>query len=191
MRLEFAVPLFQFFVGHHRIDRRTLETAVSQDIHHISGAATLVDDAVTHVVPETVGIQVRQLGLAGVGAENLGHPADLHAFTGMVTGRADKERIQVFEGAVISRANGGNRATFTVRKISYGVGVERIFPLHSPRIDKIEVVARGRVRRAKLYYLRELSGKAARIKGTRVQATTKSRAAASAPAPEEQPGEQA
>src|SRR6266446_8776678 len=84
----------------------------------------------------------------------------------------DKERIQVFEGAVISRANGGNRATFTVRKISYGVGVERIFPLHSPRIDKIEVVIRGRVRRAKLYYLRELSGKAARIKGTRVRATT-------------------
>jgi large subunit ribosomal protein L19 len=81
----------------------------------------------------------------------------------------DKERIQVFEGAVISRANGGNRATFTVRKISYGVGVERIFPLHSPRIDKIEVVTRGKVRRAKLYYLRELSGKAARIKGTRVQ----------------------
>jgi len=84
----------------------------------------------------------------------------------------DKERIQVFEGAVIGRANGGNRATFTVRKISYGVGVERIFPLHSPRIDKIEVVSHGRVRRAKLYYLRELSGKAARIKGTRVRLTT-------------------
>lgn len=81
----------------------------------------------------------------------------------------DKERIQVFEGVVISRANDGNRATFTVRKISYGVGVERIFPLHSPRIDKIEVVTRGKVRRAKLYYLRELSGKAARIKGERVQ----------------------
>jgi len=99
----------------------------------------------------------------------------------------DKERIQVFEGAVISRANGGNRATFTVRKISYGVGVERIFPLHSPRIDKIEVVTRGRVRRAKLYYLRELSGKAARIKGTRVQITARSRASASTPTPEEQP----
>ena len=82
----------------------------------------------------------------------------------------DKERIQVFEGVVISRANGGNRATFTVRKISYGLGVERIFPLHSPRIDKITVVSRGRVRRAKLYYLRELSGKAARIKGVRGQA---------------------
>jgi large subunit ribosomal protein L19 len=80
----------------------------------------------------------------------------------------DKERIQVFEGVVISRANGGNRASFTVRKISYGVGVERIFPLHSPRIDKIEVLTRGKVRRAKLYYLRELSGKAARIKGERV-----------------------
>ena len=81
----------------------------------------------------------------------------------------DKERIQVFEGVVLSRANSGNRATFTVRKISYGVGVERIFPLHSPRVDRIEVVSRGRVRRAKLYYLRELSGKAARIKGVRVQ----------------------
>lgn len=81
----------------------------------------------------------------------------------------DKERIQVFEGVVISRANGRNRATFTVRKISYGVGVERIFPLHSPRIEKIEVVYRGRVRRAKLYYLRNLSGKAARIKGVRQQ----------------------
>jgi large subunit ribosomal protein L19 len=84
----------------------------------------------------------------------------------------DKERIQVFEGVVISRANSGNRASFTVRKISYGVGVERVFPLHSPRIDKIEVVTRGRVRRAKLYYLRSLSGKAARIKGERVVTPT-------------------
>jgi len=84
----------------------------------------------------------------------------------------DKERVQVFEGVVISRANGSNRSTFTVRKISYGVGVERIFPIHSPRIDKIEVSSRGRVRRAKLYYLRELSGKAARIKGARTQAPT-------------------
>lgn len=94
----------------------------------------------------------------------------------------DKERIQVFEGAVISRANGVNRATFTVRKVSYGVGVERIFPLHSPRIDKIEVVTRGKVRRAKLYYLRELSGKAARIKGERVQVATGGKAAAAAAA---------
>ncbi|MBI3248125.1 MAG: 50S ribosomal protein L19 [Deltaproteobacteria bacterium] len=98
----------------------------------------------------------------------------------------DKERIQVFEGVVISRANGvGNRATFTVRKVSYGVGVERIFPVHSPRIDKIEVTVRGKVRRAKLYYLRELSGKAARIKGERVRmgSTTKVVVAAPAPAP--------
>lgn len=80
----------------------------------------------------------------------------------------DKERIQVFEGVVIARANSGNRASFTVRKVSYGVGVERVFPLHSPRIDKIEVTTIGRVRRAKLYYLRALSGKAARIKGERV-----------------------
>ena len=76
----------------------------------------------------------------------------------------EKERIQVFEGAVLRRSNGGNRETFTVRKVSYGVGVERTFPIHSPRIDKVEVMTRGRVRRAKLYYLRDLSGKAARIK---------------------------
>jgi large subunit ribosomal protein L19 len=75
----------------------------------------------------------------------------------------DKERIQVFEGTVIARSGGGNRETFTVRKTSYGVGVERIFPVHSPRIDRIEVVAKGAVRRAKLYYLRELSGRAARV----------------------------
>ncbi len=76
----------------------------------------------------------------------------------------DKERIQTFEGAVLRRQNGGIRETFTVRKISYGVGVERTFPLHSPRVDKIEVLTRGRVRRAKLYYLRGLSGRAARIR---------------------------
>ena len=75
----------------------------------------------------------------------------------------EKERIQVFEGLCIRRSGGSSRETFTVRKTSYGVGVERTFPLHSPRIDRIEVVGRGRVRRAKLYYLRELSGKAARI----------------------------
>jgi large subunit ribosomal protein L19 len=71
-----------------------------------------------------------------------------------------KERIQVFEGLVIARKNGSARETFTVRKISFGVGVERTFPLHSPRIDKIEVVRHGAVRRAKLYYIRDLSGKA-------------------------------
>lgn len=76
----------------------------------------------------------------------------------------NRERIQVFEGVVIKRQNGGINETFTVRKISYGVGVERTFPLHSPRIDKIEVTRRGRVRRAKLYYIRKLRGKAARIK---------------------------
>jgi len=80
----------------------------------------------------------------------------------------DKQRIQVFEGVVIGRKGGGSRETFTVRKISYGVGVERIFPLHSPRIAKIEVVRKGLVRRARLYYLRELKGKAARIKERRV-----------------------
>lgn len=76
----------------------------------------------------------------------------------------DKERIQPFEGVVISKKGGGSSATFTVRKISYGIGVERIFPLNSPRIDRIEVLRYGRVRRSKLYYLREKRGKAARIK---------------------------
>jgi large subunit ribosomal protein L19 len=76
----------------------------------------------------------------------------------------DKERIQVFEGSVIALHRGGARATFTVRKISFGQGVERIFPLHSPTIDKIEVVRSAKVRRAKLYFLRDLKGKAARMK---------------------------
>ncbi len=76
----------------------------------------------------------------------------------------DKERIQPFEGDVIAMKHGGLTQTFTVRKISSGVGVERIFPYHSPKIAKIEVVREGKVRRAKLYYLRKLSGKAARIK---------------------------
>ena len=79
----------------------------------------------------------------------------------------EKERIQIFEGTVIKRKNGGNRANFTVRKIASGVGVERTFPLHSTRIDKIEVVNRGIVRRARLYYLRDRTGKAARIKEKR------------------------
>ena len=79
-----------------------------------------------------------------------------------------KERIQVFEGVVIRLRRGAKRSTFTVRKISFGVGVERIFPLHSPNVAKIDVIRRGKVRRAKLYYLRKLRGKAARIKEKRV-----------------------
>jgi large subunit ribosomal protein L19 len=79
----------------------------------------------------------------------------------------EKERIQVFEGVVIARKGGSSRETFTVRKISYGMGVERIFPLHSPMIDKIDVVRAGRVRRAKLYYLRSKKGRAARIRERR------------------------
>jgi len=79
-----------------------------------------------------------------------------------------RSRVQVFKGVVIRRQGGGGRETFTVRKISYSVGVERTFPVHSPSIEKLEVVSRGRVRRAKLYYLRGLRGKAARIKERRV-----------------------
>lgn len=79
----------------------------------------------------------------------------------------NKERIQVFEGVVIGRRGSRGNATFTVRKISYGVGVERVFPVHSPNIDHISVTRRGKVRRAKLYYLRDLRGKAARIKERR------------------------
>ena len=79
----------------------------------------------------------------------------------------NRSRIQVFQGVVIRRQGGGVRETFTVRKISYGVGVERTFPVHSPSMEKIETVTRGKVRRAKLYYLRELRGKAARIRERR------------------------
>jgi large subunit ribosomal protein L19 len=78
----------------------------------------------------------------------------------------EKERVQVFQGVVIRRRGGGLSESFTVRKYSYGIGVERIFPLHSPRIEKIEVVRSGRVRRAKLYFLRRRKGKAARLKET-------------------------
>ncbi len=76
----------------------------------------------------------------------------------------NKERIQAYEGVVIARKNGSVRETFTVRRVSFGVGVERTFPLHSPKIEKIEVVKKGKVRRAKLFYLRDLTGKATKIK---------------------------
>ena len=79
----------------------------------------------------------------------------------------DKERIQIFEGVVINLRRGGVRSTFTVRKVSFGQGVERIFPLHSPTIAKVEVIRSARVRRAKLYFLRDLKGKAARMKETK------------------------
>jgi len=79
----------------------------------------------------------------------------------------EKERIQAFQGVVISKRKGSVNASFTVRKVSYGIGVERIFPLHSPIISSIEVITKGRVRRAKIYYLRKLRGKAARIKERR------------------------
>ena len=81
----------------------------------------------------------------------------------------DKERIQIFEGSVIGMHRGGLRASFTVRKVSFGQGVERIFPLHSPTIQKVEVMKSARVRRAKLYYLRDLKGKAARMKDSAKQ----------------------
>ena len=76
----------------------------------------------------------------------------------------NRERLQAFEGIVIARKNGGVRETFTVRRVSFGIGIERTFQLHSPRVDRIELVRHGKVRRAKLYYLRNLSGKAAKIK---------------------------
>jgi large subunit ribosomal protein L19 len=79
----------------------------------------------------------------------------------------EKERVQVFEGIIIRKRGGGARATFTVRRVSYGVGVERTFPLHSPRVDRVQVVKSGHVRRSKLYYLRERTGKAARLREKR------------------------
>ncbi|QOR36067.1 50S ribosomal protein L19 [Clostridium sp. 'deep sea'] len=90
-------------------------------------------------------------------------PGDtVRVFVKVVEG--NRERLQAFEGIVIQRVGGGVRETFTVRRVSYGIGTERVFPLHSPRIDRIEVIRRGRVRRSKLFYLRERTGKAARIR---------------------------
>jgi large subunit ribosomal protein L19 len=89
----------------------------------------------------------------------------------------EKERTQLFEGIVIRKRGEGGRASFTVRRISYGVGVERTFPLHSPRIEKVDVVRHGKVRRSKLYYLRSLAGKAARLKEKRAVAVPASGAA--------------
>lgn len=110
----------------------------------------------------------------------------------------NKSRIQVFQGLVIARQGSGARETFTIRKISYGVGVERIFPVHAPVIEKIELVRKGEVRRAKLYYLRELRGKAAKIRERRgaddlevtYAATTAAEAVAAAPVVEEAVAEQ-
>jgi large subunit ribosomal protein L19 len=93
----------------------------------------------------------------------------------------EKERIQAFEGVVIRKRGEGGRASFTVRRISYGVGVERTFPLHSPRIERVQVVRRSRVRRSKLYYLRGLAGKAARLKERRVAVVPSSGEAPSEP----------
>ena len=86
----------------------------------------------------------------------------IRVFVKVVEG--SRERLQAFEGTVMAKHNGSVRETFTVRRVSYGIGVERTFPLHSPRVDHIEVIRRGKVRRAKLYYLRNLQGKAAKIK---------------------------
>lgn len=96
----------------------------------------------------------------------------------------DSERIQIFDGVVIARRGSGISASFTVRKVSYGVGVERVFPVHSPRIEKIEVVKAGKVRRSKIYFIRELAGKAARLEEVEkeIEATVPKTADAPAPA---------
>ncbi len=95
-------------------------------------------------------------------AENFSVGDTVKVFFKIIEGA--NERVQIFEGIVLAKNNGGIRRTFIVRKISYGVGVERIFPLHSPRVERVEVIRRGRVRRAKLYYLRDKIGKKAKVK---------------------------
>jgi large subunit ribosomal protein L19 len=103
---------------------------------------------------------VKQESRAQVPAFRVGDTVKVHT----KISEGDKERIQIFEGVVIRRRRAHAHTSFTVRKVSYGVGVERIFPLYSPRIDKIEVVSSGKVKRARLFYLRDLQGKAARLK---------------------------
>jgi len=127
-------------------------------------------------------IEREQIGDREVPKFNVGDTVKVHFK--IVEG--NKERVQIFEGLVIAKRNGGIRETFTVRKISFGVGVERTFPLHSPRIDKVVVVREGAVRRAKLYYVRDLTGKAAtRVKEKKrdsAKAPVKKAAAAKKPA---------
>ncbi len=108
--------------------------------------------------PKIAALEAKQLK-AVTGDFRVGDTVRVHSL--IIEG--DKERVQIYEGIVIRMRRGGSRSTFTVRKISYGVGVERVFPLHSPRVQQVEVASRGRVRRAKLYYLRNLAGKAARV----------------------------
>jgi len=116
---------------------------------------------VTAAHPKIQALEAKQ-EKADVGGFRVGDTVRVHTL--IVEG--DKERVQVFEGVVIRRKRAGVRTTFTVRKVSYGVGVERIFPLHSPRVQDVEVVTRGKVRRSRLYYLRDLVGKAARVEET-------------------------
>ncbi len=118
------------------------------------------------VVPTIKDIEKRYTRKQALDSFRVGDTVKVHT----IIKEGDKERVQIYEGVVIARKRGGTRASFTVRKISYGVGVERTFPLHTPRIEKVEVVARGSVRQGRLYYLRELQGKAARIKGEKSSA---------------------
>jgi large subunit ribosomal protein L19 len=111
------------------------------------------------LIDKVEGKQIKE----NVGSFNVGDTVKVH----VVIREGEKERIQVFRGDVISKKGSGPSATFTVRKISFGIGVERIFPLHSKMIKEIETVRKGKVRQAKLYYLRKLRGKAARIKEAR------------------------
>lgn len=108
-------------------------------------------------------IEQAQLRSAPLPAFNVGDT--VRVFVKVVEG--NRERLQAFEGVVIAKRNGSCRETFTVRRVSYGIGVERTFPVHSPRVDHMEIIRHGKVRRAKLYYLRNLQGKAAKIKEVR------------------------
>jgi large subunit ribosomal protein L19 len=112
------------------------------------------------VTPTIASIEAKQLRKTPFPDFRVGDTVKVH----VLIKEGEKERAQVFEGVVMKKHHGGSRASFIVRKISYGVGVERIFPMHTPRIEKVEVVAQGKVRRARLYYLRERAGKAARIR---------------------------
>jgi large subunit ribosomal protein L19 len=159
------IPFDRFGLGE---DGRWLSRETDKNEYRCAGRANTPTGFLMNIVQQ---IEKENLGKKPKAAPGVGDTVRVH----VRIKEGDKSRVQMFEGTVICVRNGGPRTTFTVRKISFGVGVERIFPLYSPFVEEVEVKSRHRVRRAKLYYLRELRGKKARLKEIKVFNTTTKR----------------